>query len=359
MAVTPGIITLENGDTHTFSAVVNGDNNPPHGVSWTVEGQADTGTFINSSGLLTVGPNETTRTITVRATSVFDAAKSGTATVTIARLIIHDTYTVTFMDRGAVYATKSVILPATTVGTLPANPANGGYTFGGWYTGMNGSGTRFYDITNVSSNMTVYAYWISGGSSGGGNSSSRTIESTYWIELPDEKTLANEANKEKHNYAQSRSSTITGIRKASLIAMAKAGLRYRHDTVAEGAVQVRVYIDEPGNAAKDILVSGYISGAKVERTSKLFEKWFNNRLRTVHMDQKGSWDIPVRLAVRLDLSDMDANNLYFYSYDSQYNKYRRIRTEYRIDKNGYLHFATELAGDIIVSDGPLAKNRNS
>ena len=43
-------------------------------------------------------------------------------------------------------------------------------------------------------------------------------------------------------------------------------------------------------------------------------------------------------------------NLYFYSYDAATNTYRRIeKSSYWIDANGYMHFATEYAGDIIIS----------
>ena len=77
-------------------------------------------------------------------------------------------YTVTFMNGGAVYGTKTVTAPATTVGALPGNPVNGSYTFSGWYTGANGTGTKFEASTPVTSSITVYAYWTGGGSGGGG-----------------------------------------------------------------------------------------------------------------------------------------------------------------------------------------------
>jgi hypothetical protein len=85
-----------------------------------------------------------------------------------------NTYTVTFMNGSAVHATKTVIEPDATVGTLPANPTNGSYTFSGWYTGTNGSGSRFYADTLVTSNMTLYAYWTGGSSSSGGGGGGTT-----------------------------------------------------------------------------------------------------------------------------------------------------------------------------------------
>ena len=64
--------------------------------------------------------------------------------------------------------------------------------------------------------------------------------------------------------------------------------------------------------------------------------------------------LAVEIAAKLDLTGMGTSNLYFYSYNSKANTYRRIeKPTCWIDKNGYLHFTTEMAGDIIISKGPL------
>jgi uncharacterized repeat protein (TIGR02543 family) len=42
---------------------------------------------------------------------------------------------------------------------LPANPTRTGYTFTGWNTAANGSGTAFANSTPVTANVTVYAQW--------------------------------------------------------------------------------------------------------------------------------------------------------------------------------------------------------
>ncbi len=80
-------------------------------------------------------------------------------------------YTVTFDSQGADVAanptSKTVTSPATTVGTLPTSPSKAGYSFGGWYTAINGGGTQFTVSTTVAANITVYAKWDSHVSIGG------------------------------------------------------------------------------------------------------------------------------------------------------------------------------------------------
>ena len=74
----------------------------------------------------------------------------------------------------------------------------------------------------------------------------------------------------------------------------------------------------------------------------------------IHLEQQGDFGQPVQIAALVDLSGMDTENLFFYSYNKAANTYRRIvKPAYRIDKNGYLHFTTEYGGEIIISEGPL------
>ena len=43
---------------------------------------------------------------------------------------------------------------------MPTNPTKEGYTFGGWYTEINGGGTEFTASTVVLKDITVYAKWL-------------------------------------------------------------------------------------------------------------------------------------------------------------------------------------------------------
>ena len=52
----------------------------------------------------------------------------------------------------------------------PDNPIRSGYSFRGWFTEENGSGTAYTRETNITEDVTLYAYWTYiGGSSGGGS----------------------------------------------------------------------------------------------------------------------------------------------------------------------------------------------
>ena len=94
----------------------------------------------------------------------FTASTILTATpTTVYAMWAPDTYTVTFDKNGgntdASPTTKTVTSPATTVGTLPANPSRTGYHFMGWNTQANGGGSAFNASTPVTQSIIVYAMW--------------------------------------------------------------------------------------------------------------------------------------------------------------------------------------------------------
>jgi len=74
-------VTIERGGVRYFFATVEGENNPPQTVIWSVEGNGQTGTTINQNGRLTVSPHETGTWLTVRARSTFNTTMAATATV--------------------------------------------------------------------------------------------------------------------------------------------------------------------------------------------------------------------------------------------------------------------------------------
>jgi uncharacterized repeat protein (TIGR02543 family) len=91
------------------------------------------------------------------------AANDQTMSVTLTAQWTPISYTVTFNGNGAdVQAVPGSIVvtrPAMTVGALPTPPTRTGYTFDGWDTNRNGTGTIFNGNTPVNADITVYAQW--------------------------------------------------------------------------------------------------------------------------------------------------------------------------------------------------------
>jgi len=81
MSVAPATAEVLKGATKQFSATVTGIGNPDKSVTWGVaEGTAST---INTNGLLTVGKNETAKSLTVTATSTVNDTIKSSAIVTV------------------------------------------------------------------------------------------------------------------------------------------------------------------------------------------------------------------------------------------------------------------------------------
>lgn len=83
VSVSPKTATVNAGQNALFSATVVTTGFAPKAVDWSITGNVDENTRIDNSGNLFVSTGETATTITVKATSVFDPTKNGTATVTV------------------------------------------------------------------------------------------------------------------------------------------------------------------------------------------------------------------------------------------------------------------------------------
>ena len=201
----------------------------------------------------------------------------------------------------------------------------------------------------------------SGGSNSFGESHSENnflsapiIPKEQWIDANAASKYVQDANNKKEEFVRTKYNGLQGVRAAAWSKLSSK--RYMHDTVDGNKVQVRIYVDNPSGFNDDTLVSGYLKGVMVDTAQKLFEKWFKNQIRVVHLDQQGNWNQPVHIAAKVDLTGMDTQSLYFYSYDKKANSYKRIANpNYWIDTNGFLHFTTLYAGDIIISERALAK----
>jgi len=100
----------------------------------------------------------------VAVTALSTGINSGGASITLTATWTANTYTVTFNKNAPdgtepSPANKTVTVPATTVDSLPTAPTRTGYSFAGWNTLANGTGSSFDETTTVSASTTVYAKW--------------------------------------------------------------------------------------------------------------------------------------------------------------------------------------------------------
>ncbi len=160
--VNPPAAVVEKGGTKAFTATVTGSNSPAQTVSWSVTGNTSMATDISSSGLLTVGPDETAAALTVTATSVLDNTKSGTAAVTVTQSPA--VYTVTFNLNGGTRTGGGDLTQTVAQGGSATAPivTRSGYSFNGWDKAF----------ANVTSDLTVTAAWNKNNSEGSGGGSS-------------------------------------------------------------------------------------------------------------------------------------------------------------------------------------------
>jgi len=161
VTISPATAYLINGKTQTFTAKVDGHDSLAKTVTWSiVETGKNSGTTINSSGLLTVAATETLTSFTVKATSTADTAKSSTATVNImptTALNPSDSSVQTYTNNGSV--------------SLPSSPYHYEmWTAGGsgnkllWYGPNQGGGAAFRAEWNNPNDFLgrIGYYWGSG-----------------------------------------------------------------------------------------------------------------------------------------------------------------------------------------------------
>jgi uncharacterized repeat protein (TIGR02543 family) len=126
-------------------------------IRYTIDGSNPSET----AGTIYSGPFQISNSTTIKAIAyktgwITSQVASGTYTVNL-------NYLVTFNSQSATVnanpSTKTVTPPATTIDALPSNPTRVEYTFEGWWTGVDGTGTAFTASTTVTENITVYAKW--------------------------------------------------------------------------------------------------------------------------------------------------------------------------------------------------------
>lgn len=83
VAVTPSVLTMGKGTSTQFTVKVTNTGFASTGVTWSISGQESANTRIDGQGRLYIAQDESATTITVTATSVFDAGKSNNVIVTV------------------------------------------------------------------------------------------------------------------------------------------------------------------------------------------------------------------------------------------------------------------------------------
>ena len=128
------------------------------------------------------------------------------------------------------------------------------------------------------------------------------------------------------------------------------------DQVEGNRVIARLYIDpaQAANLTGTIDLSASVDEESTKVATDVFNKFFENEIAAIHLGQNGSYGMNIGVAVKVDLSNLDVENLQFFVYNRETNTYVTLTApNYYSDANGYLHFDTPVGGDVIISDQPL------
>jgi len=158
---------------NTLISIRNGDNPLTENVDYTVTNGMIAPEYLNGIGTAIKDVLIKSTYLDDLATGIhtlaFEFSAGNTAFLAVSVTDTTPLYTVTFMNDSAQYSIIENIRKGNTV-TLPAQPTKTGYTFGGWYTGQNGTGAVFTSSTAVNASLTVYAKWTQSNSGNNGYS---------------------------------------------------------------------------------------------------------------------------------------------------------------------------------------------
>ena len=124
------------------------------------------------------------------------------------------------------------------------------------------------------------------------------------------------------------------------------------DTATGYKVKARVYIPADKEISSDINV---LFNEKATKKSKyVFESFFDNDVECIKFGEDGNEDLKLRTATKLDLSNLNTDELYFYAYSLETNSYYKFSDSTSfIDKNGYIHLTMPMDRVAIITDKPL------
>lgn len=124
-------------------------------------------------------------------------------------------------------------------------------------------------------------------------------------------------------------------------------------TPAGNVVDVRVGVN-PALAESGLNLAGSTLSAHAQAVKVLFERFFENEIpAVVSLTQKEDFGQAASICVKVP-EGTDPADLVVYSYNPEANTYRKVRDPNAwVDNNGYLHFDTPFAYDLIVAKGDL------
>ncbi len=139
-------------DSNGGSAITKYQVSRDNGTSWTdVDKDILTYTF---TGLT----NGTPYTFLVRAVNIIGAGPAASVTATPQAVPVV-THTVNFYSDGVLHASKTVTSGDPLGANWPADPTRLGYSFAGWFTGQDGTGTQYTSASIITADVDLYAKW--------------------------------------------------------------------------------------------------------------------------------------------------------------------------------------------------------
>lgn len=152
VTVSPSSVAVKRGSSRQFVASASGTLDPPQTVTWSFSG-ALCSTSISDTGLLTVGVDETSNTLTVKATSTYDTSKFAFASVSVPQAV-----NVTLDSQGGSAVPSQTVNYNSTI-SKPDAPSSAGYAFAGWYTDTAYTPQWNFANDKVTDDITLYAKW--------------------------------------------------------------------------------------------------------------------------------------------------------------------------------------------------------
>lgn len=155
VSVSPVSTVVSKSSSYAFVASVAGQNDYSREVAWSVHGQTSQNTFIDGSGILHVGSDETSSSLIVKATSKQDGSYSATALATLQTSNYSIQVKASPDNGGNVYGGGTVKEGGYAV--LTAAP-NSGFAFEGWFLNNNKvSENTQYTVENIHSDAVYIA----------------------------------------------------------------------------------------------------------------------------------------------------------------------------------------------------------